>query len=156
MKYLISFSFILLLFLASCSENGSPNNDTTKETDQTNYENVTKTKSTSKTDNKATADRKPSTPKELEKARAIIAAVSSDDLATVDGQKIFKSYCIICHGITGDLNVSGATDLTASTLPLEERVAQVYNGRGLMTPFKEILKDKEIVAVGKYVENLRK
>ena len=47
-------------------------------------------------------------------------------------------------------------DLTKSKLPLVESVAQVYHGKGLMTPYKGILKDPEIVAVAKYIETLRK
>ena len=34
----------------------------------------------------------------------------------------------------------------------EEEVAQVYFGKGLMTPFKGIMTDAEIVAVAKYIE----
>ena len=66
-------------------------------------------------------------------------------------------FCAVCHGKTGDLNVNGAKDLTASKISLEESVAQVYHGRGLMTPFKGVLKDHEIVAVSKYIrKELRK
>ena len=64
----------------------------------------------------------------------------------------YKRLCAACHGFTGDLNVNGAKDLTASKIPLEESVAQIYHGKGLMTPFKGLLKDHEIVAVAKYIE----
>ena len=152
MKHLSLFTIILLLILTACSDDKTSNTDPKKRA-QPNLEARTKAAPTTK---KANPDRKPSTPEQLKEARAIIAATTAEDLAAIDGKKIFKMYCTTCHGFTGDLNVNGATDLTTSTLPLEERVAQVYNGRGLMTPFKGLLKDKQIVAVGKYVESLRK
>jgi len=94
---------------------------------------------------------------ELAKAKEIIAAVKADDVAGVDAKGKFNMFCAVCHGKTGDLNVNGAKDLTVSTISLEESVAQVYHGRGLMTPFKGILKDHEIVAVSKYIQKeLRK
>lgn len=96
------------------------------------------------------------TPEELAKAKSIIASVTEEAIATVDAKKKFKMFCTTCHGITGDLNVNGAKDLTLSTISLEESVAQVYHGKGLMTPFKSILKDEEIVAVSKYIVTLRK
>ena len=96
------------------------------------------------------------TPGELAKAREIIASVTEEAVATVDAKKKFKMFCTTCHGITGDLNVNGAKDLTQSKITLEESVAQVYHGKGLMTPFKGILKDEEIVAVSKYIVKLRK
>lgn len=95
-------------------------------------------------------------PEELAKAKEIIAASSKDAIAEVDAKAKFNMLCAACHGKTGNLNVNGAKDLTVSTISLEESVAQVYHGRGLMTPFKGILKDHEIVAVGKYIETLRK
>ena len=50
---------------------------------------------------------------------------------------------------------NGAKDLTISEADLTERVAQVYFGKGLMTPFKGVLSDAEIVAVSQYLETLR-
>ena len=97
----------------------------------------------------------PTPPEHLEKAREVIASVSDDAVAAVDAKKKYKMFCAACHGFTGDLNVNGAKDLTASKISLEESVAQVYHGKGLMTPFKGIMKDEEIVAVAKYIETLR-
>ena len=88
---------------------------------------------------------------ELAKAKEIIAGVKAGDVAGVDAKGKFNMFCAVCHGKTGNLNVNGAKDLTASTITLEESVAQVYHGRGLMTPFRGILKDHEIVAISKYI-----
>lgn len=72
------------------------------------------------------------------------------------GRLIYKQYCVICHGADGTLGVSNATDLTQSTTTMEERIEQITNGKGLMTPYKDILSEEQILAVAEYVEELRK
>ena len=74
----------------------------------------------------------------------------------VDGEKIYKTYCITCHGIYGDMGASGAFNLRESKLPVEERINVITNGRKVMTPFKSLLSEEKIEAVAKYVEMLRK
>jgi len=76
--------------------------------------------------------------------------------ALEEGKKIFNTYCILCHGADGKLGLNGSKDLTISTITTEERITQVTNGKGLMTPFKEILNEAEIKAVVGYVESLKK
>ncbi len=99
----------------------------------------------------------PIPPEQIEKAKAIIAAVSEEEIAAVDAKKKFKMLCAACHGFKGNLKVNGAKDLTKSKISLEESVAQVYHGRGLMTPFKGLMSDAEIVAVAQYIKKeLRK
>lgn len=71
------------------------------------------------------------------------------------GKLIFKQYCIVCHGADGKLAVSGAKDLSVSTLSKEERIIQVTNGKGLMTPYKDILSAEQIENVVDYLEELR-
>lgn len=71
------------------------------------------------------------------------------------GQLIFKQYCVICHGADGKLAISGAKDLSISVLSKEERINQVTNGKGLMTPYKDILSADQIEAVVEYLEELR-
>ncbi len=96
-------------------------------------------------------------PEQLKKAKEILAAATADQIAEVDAKGKYKMFCAACHGFDGALGVNGAKDLSASKLAIEESVAQVYFGKGLMTPFKGLLKDHEIVAVSKYIEeNLRK
>ncbi|MEM9821466.1 MAG: cytochrome c [Bacteroidota bacterium] len=98
----------------------------------------------------------PLPPEQIEKAEEIIAGADASAIAAVDAKKMFKTYCAACHGFTGNLNVNGAKDLTASKISLTERVAQIYHGKGLMTPFRGLMKDEEIIAVAKYIETLRK
>ena len=74
----------------------------------------------------------------------------------IDGGKIYKTYCVTCHGIYGDMGGSGAFDLTTSKLTLEERIEVIKKGRNLMTPFEGLLNDEKIKAVAEYIEGLRK
>lgn len=68
----------------------------------------------------------------------------------IDGKRIFKKNCIICHGLYGDMEVNGAKNLNLSILTLEERIKIITNGKGLMTPFKSKLTEKQIEAVAQY------
>lgn len=74
----------------------------------------------------------------------------------VNGEKIYKRNCVICHGTRGDMGASGAHDLTASVLPVEERVAIITKGRNTMVGFEAILDEKEIAAVAQYTLTLNK
>ena len=72
-----------------------------------------------------------------------------------DGEKIYKTYCVTCHGLYGDMGASGAANLAKSKLPLEERIKVVTNGRNTMTGFKSLLTPDKIKAVAKYTLELK-
>ncbi len=74
----------------------------------------------------------------------------------VDGKKIYRQYCVTCHGVNGDMGASGAFDLTTSKLTLDEKIAVITNGRNTMTPFKGLLSDAKIKAVAEFSETLKK
>jgi cytochrome c6 len=74
----------------------------------------------------------------------------------VDGAKIFKQYCELCHGADGKLGANGSKDLTVSDFDLNERIAMITNGKGAMTKFEGILSLKEIKAVAEYSMTLKK
>ena len=93
---------------------------------------------------------------QLEKSKTMIASTSQEAIDKIDAGAIFKNYCGICHGRKGDLSISGSKILTETTTSLQERVAQIYFGKGTMTPFKGTLKDEEIIAVAKYIDTLKK
>lgn len=78
------------------------------------------------------------------------------DVPKVDGEKIYKTYCVTCHGLYGDMGASGAFNLQTSALPLEERINVITNGRKVMTPFKELLSEEKIKAVAEYTMTLKK
>ncbi len=74
----------------------------------------------------------------------------------IDGKKIYRQYCITCHGVNGDMGASGAFDLTTSKLTLDEKIAVITNGRNTMTPFKGLLSEAKIKAVAEFSETLKK
>lgn len=74
----------------------------------------------------------------------------------VDGEKIYKTYCVTCHGLYGDMGASGAFNLQTSALPVEERINVIANGRNVMTPFKDLLSEEKIKAVAEYTMTLKK
>jgi len=74
----------------------------------------------------------------------------------VDGAKVYKQYCVTCHGVNGDMGASGAFNLVESKLSLEERISVITNGRNTMTPFKGLLSEAKIKAVAEYTETLKK
>jgi mono/diheme cytochrome c family protein len=74
----------------------------------------------------------------------------------VDGEKVYKTYCVTCHGLYGDMGASGAFNLQTSALPVEERVKVITDGRNAMTPFKDLLSAEKIQAVAEYTMTLKK
>ena len=77
-------------------------------------------------------------------------------MKAVDGAKIYKTYCVICHGSKGNMGSNGAFNLTTSELGIDERIAVIKKGRGVMTPFEGVLKPDEIKAVAEYTLTLKK
>lgn len=142
MRYLV---FVFLIGLLACAGSeqtpkrvSQPTEDTSKQ--QKQKPNVSPPKQ--------------SLPKvQLDKAEAIIASINTEEVDNIDASKIYKMRCASCHGLKGNMNVNGAKDLTASTISLQESVAQIYFGKGLMLPHKSMLSEAEIVAVAKYVED---
>lgn len=70
------------------------------------------------------------------------------------GRKIYEEKCTLCHGADGKLGLSGAKDLTQSTLTHTEKVDLVMNGKNAMMSFKEQLTPEQVEAVVHYVEAL--
>jgi len=93
---------------------------------------------------------------QVKKAKEILSSVSKKEVEAINAKGVFKTNCASCHGFTGNLGINGAKDLTVSTISLTEAIAQVYHGKGLMTPYKDVLTEVELVAVARYTETLRK
>jgi mono/diheme cytochrome c family protein len=75
---------------------------------------------------------------------------------TPDGSKLYKSYCLTCHGIHGDMGANGAFNLTTSKISLEEKIKVIREGRNNMIAFKDILSYEQIKAVAEYTLQLKK
>ena len=73
-----------------------------------------------------------------------------------DGEKIYRQYCVTCHGLYGDMGASGAFNLTTTELTMEERINVITNGRNTMTGFKTLLNEAKIKAVAEYTLELKK
>lgn len=71
------------------------------------------------------------------------------------GEALYKKYCTLCHGTDGKKGFNGAGDLTASKLTVEERIVIIREGKGLMTPYKEILAPLEMKAIAEYTLKLK-
>lgn len=76
-------------------------------------------------------------------------------VASVDGSKVFKISCAVCHGDDGKLGANGSKDITKSVLTVDERVALVTKGKGLMPAQEAILSAAEIKAVAEYTMTLK-
>lgn len=73
-----------------------------------------------------------------------------------DGEKIYKTNCIACHGLYGDMGASGAFNLQESELTVDERVEVITNGRNAMAAWGSLLSEAEIKAVAEYTTTLGK
>lgn len=82
-------------------------------------------------------------------------SVSGEEQAG-DGKKIYKQYCVSCHGLYGDIGANGAVNLANTTLAVEDKIAVITKGRNAMTPFENLLSAEEIKAVADYTEQLKK
>ena len=76
------------------------------------------------------------------------------------GPKLYKQFCVACHGLDGKMAIAGAKDLSESTLSLEERIEIITNGKtseaGVMAPHKGLMTEEGIKEVAEYIETLRK
>jgi mono/diheme cytochrome c family protein len=72
------------------------------------------------------------------------------------GKKVYKKYCINCHGYAGDMGAHGAFNLQHSTLSFEEKKMVVLKGRNTMTPFENILSEQEVQEVITYIAQFSK
>jgi Cytochrome c, mono- and diheme variants len=75
-----------------------------------------------------------------------------------NGERIYKTRCVACHGAKGDMGANGAANLQQSQISLAERITTVTHGRldKGMTAFKGILSPEEIEAVSQYTLTLQK
>jgi len=80
---------------------------------------------------------------------------TAESKPVVDGAKIYKQNCELCHGPDGKLGANGSKNLTVSELDLNGRIAMVSKGKGVMMAFENILSLSEIKAVAEYTMTLK-
>jgi len=146
----ISIFIILAITFSSCTPDKPKTKKRAKKEETKKSSKVEKPASIPKTVKSSEMD-----PEKMKKAKDLIASVDKSKIEAVDAKKSYKKYCTTCHGFKGNMKMNGATDLTKLKSSLERRVAQIYFGKGTMTPFKDVMEDAEIIAVAKYVASLR-
>ncbi len=77
----------------------------------------------------------------------------SDPVAV--GHDVYTKICQNCHGADGKAGLSGAKDLTMTTLSYEEQIAIITNGKNAMKGNKSVLSEEQIVAVTNYIATLK-
>lgn len=80
---------------------------------------------------------------------------NSEVAASIDGAKIYKLNCILCHGEEGNLGLNNSKDLTVSKLTKVERIDIITNGKNTMVGFSTLLDEDEIKAVAEYTFTLK-
>ena len=75
---------------------------------------------------------------------------------TEDAKIIFASKCSSCHGMQGEMELSGAKLLSASVLAVEERIQIIRDGKKTMVSYKEQLTEEQIKALAEYTMTLKK
>lgn len=88
----------------------------------------------------------------------ILASSSCDNASSAanDGQSIFRTHCVLCHGIDGTLGTNGAKNLEFSEMTLGQRIHIIKKGKKVMTPFEDRLTDAQIRAVAEYTMGFKK
>lgn len=75
----------------------------------------------------------------------------------VIGKELYESNCASCHGPDGKLGMSGAKDLSISTMSEQEVIEIIENGKKGMPSMKGALGSEQNVRdVAQYVLTLRK
>jgi len=82
------------------------------------------------------------------------SAESGSGKPEAKGQAVYESQCSRCHGSNGKLGLSGAKDLSVTTLTPAEMVPVIGNGSGggMMPAFNGQLTPEEIKDVADYIE----
>ena len=71
------------------------------------------------------------------------------------GKEIYLAECKKCHGKDGKKGLFKSPDLTQSKLNLEERIAWIKKGKGVMPAYKDQLSESDIEAVAAYLDELK-
>ena len=93
--------------------------------------------------------------KKATEAEAPKADISVDSNG-MSGQKIYTEHCSRCHGDDGKLGMSGAADLSVSTLDIPARIDVIKNGKNGIMPAYVTIGDDQIKTVAEYIESLKK
>lgn len=82
--------------------------------------------------------------------------VVSPVVGAVNGQEVYVAHCSRCHGDDGKLGMSGAADLSVSTMDMATKMDVIKNGKNGIMPSYVTIGDEQIKAVAEYIETLKK
>lgn len=71
------------------------------------------------------------------------------------GKALFQNQCSVCHGEDGNLQMSGAKDMTLSEITKEEVIHRIKVGKLTMISYEDHFTASEIEALAEYVMTLR-
>jgi|LakMenEpi03Aug12_release.lakeMendotaPanAssembly.Ray.scaffolds.fasta_scaffold817413_2 mono/diheme cytochrome c family protein len=72
------------------------------------------------------------------------------------GEELYNNRCAACHGTDGNAGISGARDLSKSTLDDNMARVVILHGKGSMPPFKTVLSPEEVELIIKHIDKLKK
>lgn len=73
------------------------------------------------------------------------------------GEELYSNQCSACHGLDGTLGVSGAKDLSKSTLTDKQILHILNEGKGAMPAQIQLIgKPSEMDSVIEFIKQLRK
>lgn len=78
---------------------------------------------------------------------------AGDKTLVVNGKEIYEEKCALCHGSDGKLGVSGAKDLSISTIDHKGIVTIITDGKNSMASYKAVLSAEQIELVASYIES---
>lgn len=76
--------------------------------------------------------------------------------AVTHGKALYERNCIVCHGAAGNMQGSGAKDLTISELDATAMKALVLKGKNAMPAYEKLYNAAETEAVIAYVQTFKK
>lgn len=85
---------------------------------------------------------------------------SASTAEKLSGEQLYMQKCISCHGKNGDLGVSGAANLSKSSLSFDDKSRFIKEGssNGIMQAYGEkfggSLNDEQIQKLTEYIETL--
>jgi len=85
---------------------------------------------------------------------AAVAAWAQDKIKIEAGEKVYSTYCQVCHG---DDLVSTGQVFDLRRLKPDDRGRfdnSVRNGKNQMPPWKDVLKDQQIDAIWAYIRSV--
>ena len=74
----------------------------------------------------------------------------------IAAKNLFEQKCVACHGNDGAAGIAGAANLQTISIPDEQIIQSISNGKGNMPAFNGILSQDDINAVKDYVKSLHK